>query len=131
MDINLRPIFSSDINMGRATEQEVRFIFQNVWTEGTIVIYKTIPLKRCGRNIVVGVRRFVCRVTKVWIGFVFSPDISLVVDWAHNTKLQSNKRVPKLFDCYAVKTTSGNGQAWSLPTLRGQKRTGKNGGNWW
>ena len=28
------------------------------------------------------------------------------------------------------KTTSGNGQAWSLPSPRGQWRTGKNGGNW-
>ena len=27
------------------------------------------------------------------------------------------------------KTTSGNGQAWSLPSSRGQWRTGKNGGN--
>ena len=28
------------------------------------------------------------------------------------------------------KTTSGNGQAWSSPNPRGQRRTGKNGGNW-
>ena len=28
------------------------------------------------------------------------------------------------------KTTSGNGQAWSSPSPRGQWRTGKNGGNW-
>ena len=28
------------------------------------------------------------------------------------------------------KTTSGNGQAWSLAGPRGQWRTGKNGGNW-
>ena len=28
------------------------------------------------------------------------------------------------------KITSGNGQAWSLPSPRGQWRTGKNGGNW-
>ena len=28
------------------------------------------------------------------------------------------------------KTTSGDGQAWSLPSLRGQWRTEKNGGNW-
>ena len=28
------------------------------------------------------------------------------------------------------KTTSGNGQAWSSPSPRGQCRTGKNGGNW-
>ena len=28
------------------------------------------------------------------------------------------------------KTTSGNGQAWSLTSPRGQWRTGKNGGNW-
>ena len=28
------------------------------------------------------------------------------------------------------KTTSGNGQAWSLPSPRGQWRPGKNGGNW-
>ena len=28
------------------------------------------------------------------------------------------------------KTTSGNGQAWSSPTPRGQSRTGKNKGNW-
>ena len=28
------------------------------------------------------------------------------------------------------KTTSGNGQAWSLPSPRGQWRTGENGGNW-
>ena len=27
------------------------------------------------------------------------------------------------------KTTSGNGQAWSSPSPRGQLRTGKNGGN--
>ena len=27
-------------------------------------------------------------------------------------------------------TTSGNGQAWSSPSPRGQWRTGKNGGNW-
>ena len=29
-----------------------------------------------------------------------------------------------------VKTTSGNGQAWSSPNPSGQWRTGKNGGNW-
>ena len=29
-----------------------------------------------------------------------------------------------------VKTTSGNGQAWSSPSPRGQRRTGENGGNW-
>ena len=29
-----------------------------------------------------------------------------------------------------VKTTSGNGQAWSLLSPRGQWRTGKNGGTW-
>ena len=29
-----------------------------------------------------------------------------------------------------VKTTSGNGQAWSLPSPGGQWRTGKNGENW-
>ena len=29
-----------------------------------------------------------------------------------------------------VKTTSGNGQAWSLRSPRGQWRTGKNGENW-
>ena len=28
------------------------------------------------------------------------------------------------------KTRSGNGQAWSLPSPRGQWRTGKNEGNW-
>ena len=28
------------------------------------------------------------------------------------------------------KTTLGNGQAWSLPSPRGQWRTGKDGGNW-
>ena len=28
------------------------------------------------------------------------------------------------------KTTSGNGQAWSLPSPRRQWRTGKSGGNW-
>ena len=28
------------------------------------------------------------------------------------------------------KTTSGNGQAWSSASPRGQWRTGKNGGNW-
>ena len=28
------------------------------------------------------------------------------------------------------KTTSGNGQAWSSPSPRGQWGTGKNGGNW-
>ena len=28
------------------------------------------------------------------------------------------------------KATSGNGQAWSSPSPRGQWRTGKNGGNW-
>ena len=28
------------------------------------------------------------------------------------------------------KTTSGNGQAWSLPSPRGQLKTEKNGGNW-
>ena len=28
------------------------------------------------------------------------------------------------------KTTSGNGQAWSSPSPRGQRRTGKDGGNW-
>ena len=28
------------------------------------------------------------------------------------------------------KTTSGNGQAWSLASPRGQRRTGKNGENW-
>ena len=28
------------------------------------------------------------------------------------------------------KTTSGNGQAWSSPSTRGQWRTGKNGENW-
>ena len=28
------------------------------------------------------------------------------------------------------KTTSGNGQAWSLPSPRGQWKTGKNGGKW-
>ena len=28
------------------------------------------------------------------------------------------------------KTTSGNGQAWSSPSPRGQWRTGRNGGNW-
>ena len=28
------------------------------------------------------------------------------------------------------KTTSGNGQAWSSPSLRGKLRTGVNGGNW-
>ena len=28
------------------------------------------------------------------------------------------------------KTTSGNGQAWNLPSPRGQWRTGKNGGDW-
>ena len=28
------------------------------------------------------------------------------------------------------KTTSGNGQAWSSSSPRGQWRTGKNGGNW-
>ena len=28
------------------------------------------------------------------------------------------------------KTTSGNGQAWILPSPRGQWRPGKNGGNW-
>ena len=28
------------------------------------------------------------------------------------------------------KTTSGNGQAWSLPSSRGQWCTQKNGGNW-
>ena len=28
------------------------------------------------------------------------------------------------------KTTSGNGQAWSLPSPRGKWRTGENGGNW-
>ena len=28
------------------------------------------------------------------------------------------------------KTTSGNGQAWSSPSPRGQWRTGENGGNW-
>ena len=28
------------------------------------------------------------------------------------------------------KTTSGNGQAWHSPSLRGQWRTGENGGNW-
>ena len=28
------------------------------------------------------------------------------------------------------KTTSGNGRAWSLPSPRGQWKTGKNGGNW-
>ena len=28
------------------------------------------------------------------------------------------------------KTVSGNGQAWSSPSPRGQWRTGKNGGNW-
>ena len=28
------------------------------------------------------------------------------------------------------KTTSGNGQAWSPPSPRGQWRKGKNGGNW-
>ena len=28
------------------------------------------------------------------------------------------------------KTASGNGQAWSSPSPRGQWRTGKNGGNW-
>ena len=28
------------------------------------------------------------------------------------------------------KTTSGNGQAWSLASPRGQWRTGKNGENW-
>ena len=28
------------------------------------------------------------------------------------------------------KTTSGNGQAWSSPSPRGQWRTEKNGGNW-
>ena len=27
------------------------------------------------------------------------------------------------------KTTSGNGQSWSSPSHRGQRRTGKNGGN--
>ena len=27
-------------------------------------------------------------------------------------------------------TTSGNGQAWSSPSHRGQWRTGKDGGNW-
>ena len=27
-------------------------------------------------------------------------------------------------------TTSGNGQAWSSPSPRGQWSTGKNGGNW-
>ena len=28
------------------------------------------------------------------------------------------------------KTTSGNGQAWSSPSPRGQRRTEKNGGKW-
>ena len=28
-----------------------------------------------------------------------------------------------------MKTTSGNGQAWSLPIPRGRRRIGKNGGN--
>ena len=28
------------------------------------------------------------------------------------------------------KTTSGNGQAWSLPSPRGQWRTGRNGEDW-
>ena len=28
------------------------------------------------------------------------------------------------------KTTSGNGQAWSLPSPRRQWKTEKNGGNW-
>ena len=28
------------------------------------------------------------------------------------------------------KTTSGNGQAWSSPSPRGQWKTGKDGGNW-
>ena len=29
-----------------------------------------------------------------------------------------------------VERTSGNGQAWSLASPRGQWRTGENGGNW-
>ena len=48
---------------------------------------------------------------KVWVIF-FSPDVVL-----------PNVRGKK-------KTTSRNGQAWSLPSPRGQWRTGKNGGNW-
>ena len=45
MNIYLPQVFPPDISVGWVTEQEVRFIFQNVWAEGTIFIYETITLK--------------------------------------------------------------------------------------
>ena len=72
MNIYLPQIFPPDISIGWATKQEVRFIFRNVWTKGTIFIYETITFETCMNT------EF------------------------NSSKPQSNKSVPELFDCYGV-----------------------------
>ena len=72
MNIYLPHIFPPDISIGWATKQEVRFIFQNVWTKETIFIYETITLETF---------------------------INTVFNWF---KPQSNKSASKHFACYGV-----------------------------
>ena len=66
-------MFSPGIIIGWTAEQEMRFFFQNVWTEGTVFIHKAVTQK----------------------AFVNTEVIY--------SKPQSNKSVPELFDGYGVK----------------------------
>ena len=66
-------IFSPGVIIGWTAEQEMRFFFQNVWTEGTVFIHKAVTQK----------------------AFVNTEVIY--------SKPQSNKSVPELFDGYGVK----------------------------
>ena len=50
-----------------------------------------------------------------------SASVHFETAWAEEDKADKGR---------GVKTTSGNGQAWSSPSPRGQWGTGKNEGNW-
>ncbi len=77
-DNNMWQIFSPGIIIGWTAEQEMRFFFQNVWTEGTVFIHKAVTQK----------------------AFVNTEVIY--------SKPQSNKSVPELFDGYGVKIYVSN-----------------------
>ena len=77
-DNNMWQIFSPGIIIGWTAEQEMRFFFQNVWSEGTVFIHKAVTQKAFVNTEVIYPSRSLIRVS---LNFVMVMALRYVSNW--------------------------------------------------
>ena len=61
--------------------------------------------------------------------YQYSTQLEMKIPKGHEL-ITDYKNMARAVKKTTTKNPSGNGQAWSLPSPRGQRRIEKNGGNW-